>query len=163
LETWDAAGFEGLYRLRLTVMRHDGGTQINEAPIVVDNTAPKVKVVHPTEGKVYVMEDEEFVSITAEAEDTWAMGKVEFYLDDKKLGESTVAPYSLRWNITMGGAMTETHRIKVKAFDRAGNEVESPVVQFKVMHKIKQPKPTGALLPGIPEPDRLLRRREPAA
>jgi len=180
----------------------------------VDNTPPKVEIVHPTDNQAYVMEDDELVSITADAQDTWEMDRVEFYLDGHKLGESTVAPYSLRWTITMSnvvpvfgpqvmatrvitnpdgtlktedyvaretkveeytrpdgskgerlvlitdtgpgaiydsGVLTETHRITVKAFDRAGNEAESKPVQILVMHKPKEKKvgmlwPEGAAL-----------------
>jgi membrane peptidoglycan carboxypeptidase len=148
LETWDTTGFEGLYRLRLTVIKNDGSTQPSDVQVIVDNTPPKVTIIHPTkDSKPYVMEDDEMVSITADAEDTWAMSKVEFYLDGRKLGESTVAPYSLRWTIAMSTTsttVTETHSIKVKAFDRAGNEAESEPVEFKVMHK---PAKTGEVLP----------------
>jgi hypothetical protein len=42
------------------------------------------------------------------------------------------------------GVLTETHRIQVKAFDRAGNEAESEPVQILVMHKPKEKK-TSAL------------------
>ena len=45
---------------------------------------------------VYVKEDAEIVSITADARDEWEMDRVEFYLDGNKIGESTVAPYSVR-------------------------------------------------------------------
>jgi hypothetical protein len=149
------------------------------------------------------MEDDELVSITADAQDAWEMDRVEFYLDKNKLGESTVAPFSLRWTIAMSnvvpvetpavketrvitnpdgslglqevvvsetklvsytrpdgskgqrlvmttesgfgaiyenGVLTETHRITVKAFDRAGNEAESKPVQILVMHKPKEKK-----------------------
>jgi hypothetical protein len=133
-------------------MKHDGGVLTNDAQVVVDNMAPKVKIVHPAkdaEGKdaEYVMEDAEMVSITADAEDTWAMGKVEFYLDGTKLGETTVAPYSIRWTITMASASptaVETHKVTAKAYDRAGNMAESEPVEFKVKHKPKPtPKPVG--------------------
>jgi membrane peptidoglycan carboxypeptidase len=207
LEFWDTTGFDGLYTLRLVVMQNNGGVQTNDLQVVVDNSPPEVKIVHPENGQVYVKEDDELVSITADAEDAWEMGSVEFYLDGVKLGESTVAPYSLRWNITMSdtipvmgppitatrvitnpdgtmgleeyviretkledytrpndsegqrlilttdsgfgalyesGVLTETHRIQVKAFDRAGNEAESEPVQILVMHKPKEKK-TSAL------------------
>lgn len=203
LEFWNTAGFEGLYTLRLTVMENSGAVQTNDMQVVVDNTPPEVKIVHPKNGQAYVKEDDELVSITAEAEDTWEMDRVEFYMDGARLGESTVAPYSLRWTITMldvvpvmappvtatrvitnadgtiglveyivrqtkledyarkdgtkgqrlvlttesglgaiydSGVLTETHTIKVKAFDRAGNEAESEPVQIRVMHKPKEKK-----------------------
>jgi hypothetical protein len=71
----------------------------------VDNDSPEVKIVHPGNDQKYVMEDDELVSITADAQDTWEMDRVEFYLDERKLGESTVAPYSLRWTITMSNVV----------------------------------------------------------
>lgn len=101
LEFWDTAGFDGLYTLRLVVMENSGNVQVYEMPIVVDNTPPVANIVHPTPDKSYEMETDELVSITADAQDTWEMDRVEFYLDDVKLGESTVAPYSIRWTITM--------------------------------------------------------------
>jgi membrane carboxypeptidase/penicillin-binding protein PbpC len=140
LAIWDTKGLDGLYTLRLTVVRNDGSSQSNEVRVVVDNGAPNVKIIHPVNNASYIMEDDEFVSITADARDDWEMDRVEFYLDDKKLGESTVAPFSLRWNIKMGGGAEETHKIKVKAFDKAGNEKESDVVEFKVKHKPKDQK-----------------------
>jgi membrane peptidoglycan carboxypeptidase len=150
LETWDTTGFDGVYRMRLTTMKKDGGAQSTDVQIVVDNQPPKVKIIHPEDKKTYVMEDDEFVSITADAQDTWAMGKVEFYMDDHKLGESTVAPYSIRWTIAMSTTsttVTETHKIKAKAFDRAGNEAESPTIEIGVMHKPKEAKPSALLTP----------------
>ncbi|HEX9117031.1 MAG TPA: transglycosylase domain-containing protein [Anaerolineae bacterium] len=161
LETWDTKGFDGLYHLRLTVMKHDGGVQTNDIQVIVDNAPPKVKIVHPQNDAkgapaVYTMEDDEMVSITAEAEDAWAMGKVEFYLDGKKLGESTVAPYSIRWTITMASAAPtalETHTVMAKAYDRAGNEADSPPVTFQVKHKPKPtPSPVGLAPDERPDP-----------
>jgi membrane peptidoglycan carboxypeptidase len=101
LEFWDTTGFDGLYRLRLVVMQNNGGEQATDTQVVVDNSPPAVKIVHPENDQKYVMEDDELVSITADAQDDWEMDRVEFYMDERKLGESTVAPYSLRWTITM--------------------------------------------------------------
>ncbi len=218
LEVWDTAGFDGLYTLRLAVLGHDGSVQTNEVRVVVDNTPPKVEIVHPKDGDRYIMEDDELVSITADAQDAWEMDRVEFYLDSRKIGESTVAPYSIRWTIAMsnvlptfgpritemrpvtntdgtvelkevvveetkvepytrpdgtkgertvwmhesgrgviveGSVITETHTIKVKAFDRAGNEAESKPVQIWVGHKPKPPK-TSWLEPIAPTRRRLI-------
>ncbi len=105
LEFWDTTGFDGLYKLRLVVMENNGAVQVTDTQVVVDNGAPVVKIVHPEDGKAYVMEDDELVSITADAQDAWEMDRVEFYLDGRKLGESTVAPYSLRWTITMSNVV----------------------------------------------------------
>jgi len=101
LENWDTAGFDGLYTLRLSVMENSGNVLTYDAPLAVDNSPPKVRIVHPGKDQLYKMEDDEFVSITADAEDNWEMDRVEFYLDGAKVGESTVAPYGHRWTIKM--------------------------------------------------------------
>jgi membrane peptidoglycan carboxypeptidase len=101
LENWDTAGFDGLYTLRLSVMENSGNVLTYDAPLAVDNTPPKVSIVHPGKDQLYKMEDDEFVSITADAEDNWEMDRVEFYVDGAKVGESTVAPYGHRWTIRM--------------------------------------------------------------
>jgi membrane peptidoglycan carboxypeptidase len=101
LEFWDTTGFDGMYNLRLLVMENSGNVLTYEMPVVVDNNAPTVQVIHPTPDQIYVMETDELVSITAEAQDDWEMDRVEFYMDGNKLGDATVAPYSVRWTIKM--------------------------------------------------------------
>ncbi len=101
LEFWDTTGFEGMYTLRLLVMEHSGNVITYDMPVVVDNTPPVVQIVHPTPDQIYIMETDELVSITADAQDDWEMDRVEFYLDGAKLGDTTVAPYSVRWTIRM--------------------------------------------------------------
>ena len=101
LETWDTTGFDGLYTLRLVVMENSGNVQTYEAPVAVDNTPPQVQIVHPGKDQLYILETDELVSITADAQDNWEMDRVEFYLDSQKLGEATVSPYSVRWTIKM--------------------------------------------------------------
>jgi len=101
LEFWDVAGLEGLYTLKLRVVRNDGGVEDSAIQVTVDNSPPKVELIHPEQGDVYEMEDKEWVSIQADATDNAFMDKVEFFLDDKSLGTSSVAPYNLRWVIAM--------------------------------------------------------------
>ena len=101
LEFWDTTGFDGMYNLRLLVMENNGNVLTYEMPVVVDNNPPQVQIIHPTPDQIYVMETDELVSITAEAQDDWEMDRVEFYMDGAKLGDATVAPYSVRWTIKM--------------------------------------------------------------
>ncbi len=53
-----------------------------------------VKIEAPADGERFVTEDNEWISITANATDDWAMDRVDFYLNGNKVGTSTVAPYS---------------------------------------------------------------------
>jgi membrane peptidoglycan carboxypeptidase len=145
LEYWDTTPFHGLYTLRLIVTRGDGSTRIATTQLTVDNVAPIVELVHPPDGKVYVLEDDEWVSITAEATDDWSMDRVEFFMDGNLLGTSTVAPYSLRWTITMSTSITETHVITVTAYDSAGNVASTAPVTILVIHKPKVERKSNAV------------------
>jgi 1A family penicillin-binding protein len=101
LETWDVSSLEGLYTLQLTVVRNDQSFQRSAIQVTVDNTPPSVTLVNPTDGKIYIKEDDEWVNIQADASDNVSMDRVEFYMDNSLLGTTTVAPYSLRWTIVM--------------------------------------------------------------
>lgn len=194
LEYLDTFSFNGLYTLRLTTHRHDGGIRTATVQMTIDNISPTVSILYPFDDQFYVMESDEWVSITANATDDWSMDYVEFYMDEDLLGTYTVAPYSHRWNIAMSdeqlqagevisetqpvtnpdgfvslqevrvsevitetlpggdirliknynngrtiisdsGGYTETHVIKVKAFDMAGNVQESEETRIHVTHK----------------------------
>jgi membrane peptidoglycan carboxypeptidase len=203
LEFWDTAGVpEGLYTLQLTALRHDQTFQQAATQVTVDNTLPGVSILNPPDGKLYKMEDDEWVNIQVEAVDNVSMDRVEFYLDGHKIDEATVAPYNTRWTIVMsdtipvegtvitqtdtvtspegiiseqvvtvtevitipnpevitevlqyvqvysggltiisdttsitrGMGYTETHTLKIIAYDAAGNKTESEFTSFSVIH-----------------------------
>jgi 1A family penicillin-binding protein len=98
---WNVEGMDGLYTLQLTVVRNDQSFQQSAIQVTVDNVPPEVELLNPEDGKVYVMEDEEWINIQADATDNVSMNRVEFYLDNRLIGDTTVAPYSLRWTIAM--------------------------------------------------------------
>jgi membrane peptidoglycan carboxypeptidase len=105
LEFWDTTGFDGMYTLRLLVMENSGNVLTYEMPVVVDNNPPAVEIVHPSPDDIYTMETDELISVTADAQDDWEMDRVEFFMDGQKLGDATVAPYSVRWTIKMADAV----------------------------------------------------------
>ena len=101
LDYWDVSGLDGLYTLQLTVVRHDQSYQQASIQVTVDNISPTVNISYPPDGKVYVMEDDEWVNIQADAQDNVSMDRVEFYLDDRKIAVSTVPPFNEKWTIVM--------------------------------------------------------------
>jgi len=101
LDFWDVSGLDGLYTLQLRVVKNDGGIEDAAIQVTVDTISPTVKLVNPADGDVYDMEDKEWVSIQANATDNAYMDKVEFFLDGNMVGTSSVAPYTLRWTISM--------------------------------------------------------------
>lgn len=206
--TW-TTNENGLYTLQLTAIDGSGTPHIATTQVTVDNHAPRVEIINPWDDKQYLMEDDEWVSIDADARDNFSMGYVDFWLDDSYLGRTQVSPFTFKWTIRMhdeftptlkaalelpvdaptlptltyentkrkleddnqtvttitetltvtvtrqadrvlalfpngfgvimdSGGYTETHTIKVRAYDAAGNFVESAPVRFLVSHK---PKP----------------------
>jgi penicillin-binding protein 1C len=119
LEFWDTANVpEGLYTLQLTAVRQDQTFQQAAVQVTVDNTPPQVTLLNPPDGKIYKMEADEWVNIQVEAVDNVSMDRVEFYLDGRKINESTVAPYSALWTIAMsdtipvaGTVVTQTQSV----------------------------------------------------
>lgn len=101
LQSLDTAPLEeGLYTLRLTVNRGDGPKQW-ATPVTVDHAPPTVVLSEPKADRLYVMEDDEQININAIVNDTWATGKVEFYVDSRVVATATVPPFNERWKITM--------------------------------------------------------------
>ena len=101
LEFWDVTILNGLYTLRLTVVEHNQQIQEYATQVTVDNAPPEVVISYPEDGQVYVMEDDEWISIQADAVDNFSMDRVDFYLDNQLLGTTTVPPYNKRWTIAM--------------------------------------------------------------
>jgi penicillin-binding protein 1C len=101
LTEWNTGGLDGLYTLRLGVQDGGGGIHYASVAVLVDNAPPDVTILSPEEDKTYVMDRDEWINIQAYVVDNMAMDRVEFYLNGEKLGFSTVAPYTMRWNLKM--------------------------------------------------------------
>lgn len=91
---------EGLYTLRLTVNRGDGPKEWR-TPVTIDNTPPNIIITEPKPDRLYVMEDSEQVNINVLVDDTWAVDRVEYFINESGFVTSTVAPYNERWQIRM--------------------------------------------------------------
>ncbi len=102
LEFWNTFGHaEGLYTLQLTVVKNDQSIERKAVQVTIDNTPPKVDIINPEDGRLYVKEDDEWINFQVDAIDNFSMNRVEYFMNDRKIGESTVVPYTLRWNIEM--------------------------------------------------------------
>jgi len=125
--------------------------------VTVDTISPTVEITYPITDRLYVMEDDEWVSIQAQAMDNFSMDRVEFHLDDELLTYDTVSPFNQRWTIAMTTTLEEDaalrkeltedspitattsitvpHTIHVVAVDAAGNRMKSEEVMIYVVHK----------------------------
>jgi hypothetical protein len=102
MEFWDTSNLEeGLYTLQLTVLRGDSSFERYASQVTIDNTPPEAEVINPNDGKVYVLEDDEYVNFQVDSNDNFAMDRVEYFVDNQKIGETTIAPYTIRWPLSM--------------------------------------------------------------
>lgn len=95
--------------------------------LVNDTTPPTCVITSPADSSL-VSGDE---LIAATAQDSYDMGRVEFYVDDVLLAADSTAPYSATWP-TAGLADDSWHRLQCRAYDAAGNMGPSAVVNAQV-------------------------------
>lgn len=127
---------EGLYTLQLTVLHNDGTAQRSSIQITVDKTAPQVQIAYPYPDQEYVLGGDEWVNIQADAEDNFAMQRVDFFIDGNQFESSTVAPFNKKWTLSneagLAPGQTREHEIRVIAVDAAGNQTESEAIRIRV-------------------------------
>jgi hypothetical protein len=124
LGIWDTQGLlDGLYAIRLTVLRQDQRIDTAIIQVTLDNTPPAVRIYYPAPGQRFRLADEPQINLQAEASDVSGIMKVEWWVDGRLVGQNPQAPFSLPWPASPG-----QHTLVAKATDRAGNVTESPAV-----------------------------------
>jgi len=125
LGQWDTQGQNGLFAVRLQVVRSDQQIETAIIQVTVDNISPFVQILSPQSG--------EQISLAAppslfqvDASDNVGVQKVDYELDGRKVGESGEAPFSLPWPSLSPGS----HTLVVIAYDLAGNRTQSAPVAF---------------------------------
>jgi chitinase len=119
LGEWDTTALNGLYSLRLLVVRNDQRVDQAVVQVTLDNTPPQVAITYPQAGQTISAKQEPQVALQAQASDPF-LTKVDFYIDDVLVGEPSVAPFGVVWTAKTGG-----HILKVVANDQAGNMTET--------------------------------------
>jgi membrane peptidoglycan carboxypeptidase len=136
LGTWDTtAQPDGLYAMRLIVLREDQQFDSTILQVTVDNTPPQAAVTYPTAGQA-IAAGERLVNFQAAASDAVGLDRVEWVLDAKVLAGSNAADaltggqgstFSQPWTAVKG-----QHTLLLRAYDLAGNSSESEAVEFTV-------------------------------
>jgi membrane peptidoglycan carboxypeptidase len=128
LGIWDTSGLDGLYSIRLTVLQ--GGNAIREfiIQVTVDNSPPQIQLLGLLDGQQFHMSDE-FIVMQPLVNDNISMDRVEFYVDDRLVATSTIAPFNERWIIATSGR----HTIQLRAYDSAGNTAVSNRITIEVL------------------------------
>lgn len=126
LGSWTTAK-DGLYAMRLLVTNMDQQVETAIIQVTVDNTPPTLSVPYPTAGQEFSFRKNKEITLQAKVEDAVGVARVEWWLDNRKVGETTGMRSSLPWAATPG-----SYNLVVKAYDLAGNLTESTPIPFTV-------------------------------
>jgi len=133
----DSGSFpDGTFTLKaIAYNTQDNSQETAEISVIVNNSSdapPTVDLTNPGQGDFIRLQ----VTIQADASDVVGMGRVEFYVDDVKVGEdtdNTDSTYEYTWNAT---AVEDGERvIKVVAFDTIGQNVEESITVTVINHE----------------------------
>lgn len=119
LGTWDTGGQNGLYAIRLQVVRASQRLETAILQVTVDNQPPRLRITAPLSGQA-ISFDAGSIKLQVEASDSVGLQRVDFYIDDLPAGSRSAVPYSQTWAPLRG-----SHTLKVVAVDLAGNTSEA--------------------------------------
>jgi membrane peptidoglycan carboxypeptidase len=129
LVSWDSSQqADGLYALRLMVVRQDQRVETAVIQVTVDNTPPEVHLLYPHDGQALVPPSNGIMIVQAEASDAVGVIKVDWYLDGQLQGSQPEPPFSFPLRAAAG-----EHTLAVKVYDRAGNLAQSQL-KFTVLN-----------------------------
>ncbi len=100
-------------------IKNNDATVYSQNP--VDVTPPQVQLLSPATGSVLHGK----ITMSASASDNQAVAKVEFFANDKKIGEDTTTPYQVEWDTAY--VANQAYRLYAKAYDPTGNSAVSNV------------------------------------
>jgi len=135
--SWDTTlETDGTYTLKAIACNTQDTTQeTDEISVVVNNSGdalPTVSLTNPADGDTIRLA----ATIQADASDVVGMDRVEFYVDDVKVGEdadNTDSTYEYSWDAT---TVEDGERvIKVVAFDSIGQNVEDSATVTVINHE----------------------------
>jgi membrane peptidoglycan carboxypeptidase len=127
LGQWDTQGQNGLFAVRLQVVRTNQQIETAIIQVTVDNIPPVVQILSPQPAE-RISSSGSAVLFQVDATDNVGIQKVEYNLDGRLLGEASEAPFSLAWQSLSPGS----HTLEAVAYDLAGNLTESAPVEFVI-------------------------------
>lgn len=142
LELWDVSSSDGLYSLRLTVFQNDGNAATSVVQVTVDNISPTLKLIYPPDNEEYFFGNDEWISLNPDVQDNIAIDRVEFFVDDEQTPflVRPVPPYDAKWLLNDGKKMGN-HTFYARAYDKAGNVIESNKVRVAVRPRPPEDSP----------------------
>ncbi|PKO14616.1 MAG: hypothetical protein CVU39_14155 [Chloroflexi bacterium HGW-Chloroflexi-10] len=128
LAEWDTTAFsDGLYALRLQVIRSDQSFELHTIQVSVDNTSPIARIAYPNANTSVPRSIQSNITLQVDVSDNLGILEVEWVLDGRSLGKLSEMPYSFPVNVAIG-----THTLAVNVTDLAGNLTTSSEIRFEV-------------------------------
>ncbi|HEX7395202.1 MAG TPA: transglycosylase domain-containing protein [Anaerolineaceae bacterium] len=127
LGEWDTQGQNGLFAVRLQVVRQNQQVETAVIQVSVDNTPPVVQISSPQPGE-RIPGVASSIVFQVDTSDNVGIQKVEYRLDGALVGSSDQPPYSL----AMPALLPGEHTLVVTVYDLAGNATESAPVAFTI-------------------------------
>jgi membrane carboxypeptidase/penicillin-binding protein PbpC len=127
LAVWDTHGLEGLYAVRLQVVRQDQTVDIATIQVTLDNTPPVARIPYPVNEQVFRLSASRQITFQADVQDAVGVQRLEWSVDNQPVGTTTQEPFVLAWRAVRGA-----HVLSVQAFDLAGNPSAKEQVRFTV-------------------------------
>ncbi len=125
LGTWKTDG-DGLYAMRLVVVREDQQLDTAIIQISVDNTAPDIKILYPADGMEISQSNQEAIFLHINVVENIQVDSIHWYMDDKQIAETGETLTSISWIPVPG-----KHKFSVEVSDTAGN-VSSTRIYFTI-------------------------------
>ncbi len=128
LANWDTTTLEdGLYALRLQVVRKNLQIENHTIQVTVDNSPPSIAVLYPVEGSQISAELNGQITLQADVLDQMGIQEITWYVDGQLIGKQTQMPYSYPVSLQTG-----KHTLKITAIDLAGNRSTSTEINFTI-------------------------------
>lgn len=116
LGSWDTSTLNGLYVIKLMVVRSDMRFDETFLEVTVDNTPPEIEISTPVDGEVYVYQPGKIILLSVSAQDDLVIDRVEYYINGSLVSSDQESPYVLVWHAQVG-----SYILSVRAYDLAGN------------------------------------------
>jgi membrane peptidoglycan carboxypeptidase len=116
LAQWDTGELNGIYVLRLQVVRQDNTVDNTYVQVIVDNTPPSVTLQLANEQTTIRYPETQSITLMADVVDNVSVARVEFYYNGQLIHTDTEYPFQYDHMITRTG----TEQFTVVAYDTVG-------------------------------------------
>ena len=130
LGEWLTEGLNGLYTIQLLVVLNDGQVRTAALPVTLDNDSPSIQMLTPSAGDLYSLSAVNELMVSVSATDEVGIERIEFFVDGRRIGTTTLAPFTVDWNIP---DEIGEYEIFARAYDAAGNRAESQRIQIEIV------------------------------